>query len=73
MNKSQEAMSPRNPSYAFTAGPEKLKSARYLKQKWLYGGREKSENLRLILKFTKEHEDWQTDGEQRKSNEGRKK
>ena len=47
MNNSKETMSPRKPSYACIAGPEKLKHARDMMQKMLYEGRDRSENLRM--------------------------
>ena len=45
MNNSQENISPRNLSYPITAGPEKLKHAIDTVEKWLFGRREKSENI----------------------------
>ena len=39
MSNIQKNMSLRKPSYAFTAGPEKLKQARDLVQRKLFGGK----------------------------------
>ena len=67
MNNSQENISPRNLSYPITAGPEKLKHAIDTVEKWLFGRRERSENIREGIAVHKRALDRHTDREQRET------
>ena len=71
MKISQENMSPRIPWYTVTAGPQKLKHARDLIQKWLFCGKDMSENLGKGQRYTRGPADWNTYREQRESDGSR--
>ena len=67
MNNSQENISPRNLSYPITAGPEKLKHAIDTLENWLFGRRERSENMGEGIAVHKRALDRHTDREQRET------
>ena len=67
MNNSQENISPSNPSYPITAGPEKLKHAIDTVEKWLFGQWERSENIVEGIAVHKRALDRHTDREQRET------
>ena len=67
MNNSQENISPSNPSYPITAGPKKLKHAIDTVEKWLFWGRERSENMGEGIAVHKRALDRHTDREQRET------
>ena len=67
MNNSQENISPSNPSYPITAGPEKLKHAIDTVEKWLFAVTERSENMGEGIAVHKRALDRHTDREQRET------
>ena len=64
---SQENISPSNPSYPIRVGPEQLKHAIDSVEKWLFWGRERSENMGEGIAVHKRALDRHTDREQRET------